>query len=176
MLAPIDLTVLLYLVSADLGPRWTQVQVAGGLGIAQSNVHRALTQLGRSELLRGREPDRRALRDLLVFGVRYVYPAVLGPPARGLATAHAGPTLASKVRAPQDYVWPWDGAEGFGVAIAPLHPRVPAAAARCVAFYELMALVDVMRVGRVREREVAVQRMDELLDAATTHRASVAAE
>jgi hypothetical protein len=163
MLKPVDLTVLAYLASADLGPRWTQAQLALGLGISQSNVHRALAQLDRSGLLVEGGPRHAALHELIVHAVRYVYPAELGAPARGIATAHTGPTLASQVRSEQPYVWPLDGGSDFGPSVEPLHPCVPAAAAGCAPFYELMALVDVMRVGRAREREIALVRLDELL-------------
>ncbi len=163
MLKPVDFTVLVYLASADIGLHWTQTQVAVGLGISQSNVHRALAQLDRSGLLIEGGPRRTALRELIVHAVRYVYPADLGAPARGIATAHAGPTLASQVRSDQPYVWPLDGGSDFGPSVEPLHPCVPAAAAGCAPFYELMALVDVMRVGRAREREIALVRLDELL-------------
>jgi hypothetical protein len=163
MLKPVDLTVLAFLASADLGPRWTQAQVAAGLGISQSNVHRALSQLDRSGLLVEGGPRRPALQELIVHAVRYVYPAELGAPARGIATAHAGPTLAPKVRSDQPYVWPFDGGTDFGPSVEPLHPCVPAAAVRCAPFHELMALVDVMRVGRARERELALARLDALL-------------
>jgi hypothetical protein len=163
MLKPVDFTVLAWLASADLESRWTQAQVASGLGISQSNVHRALAQLDRSGLLFEGGARRSALYELIVHAVRYVYPAELGPPTRGMATAHAGPTLASQVRSETPYVWAFDLGSDFGPSVAPLHPCVPAAAARCAPFYELMALIDVMRVGRVREREIALVRLDELL-------------
>ncbi len=88
------------------------------------------------------------MRELIVHAVRYVYPAELGAPARGLATAHAGPTLAAKVRSDHPYVWPFDGGTDFGPSVEPLHPCVPGVAARCAPFYELMALIDVMRFKR----------------------------
>jgi hypothetical protein len=155
--------VLAYLTAADLGPRWTQSQVAAGLGISQSNVHRALAQLDRSGLLVEGGPHRAALHELIVHAVRYVFPGELGAPSRGIATARAGPTLASQVRSDTPYVWPFDAGSAFSPSVAPFHPRGPAAAARCAPFYELMALIDVLRVSRARERELAVARLDVLL-------------
>lgn len=154
MLEPVNLTVLAYLTAADLGPRRTQSQVAAGLGISQSNVHRALAQLDRSGLLGEGGPHRAALHEPIVHAVRYVFPGELGAPSRGIATAHAGPTLASQARSDTPYVWPFDAGAAFGPSIEPLHPCVPAAAARCAPFYELMALIDVLRVSRARERDL----------------------
>lgn len=163
MLKPLDLTVLSFLVAQDVGERWTQQSVASGLGIAQSSVHRALRQLDRSGLLVGDVPQHRALRELLVHAVRVVYPAELGPPVRGVPTAWSAGVVDGVRAGEPAFVWPLDAASGFGTSVEPLHPCVPESAARNPSFHEWMALVDVLRVGRVRDRERAVARLDELL-------------
>lgn len=160
MLRPIDLTVLAFLRSEYSDSSWTQMDVAVGLGIAQSSVHRALRQLEHSALLQ----DVRPFRELLVHAVRHVYPPELGAPARGVLTAHAHPSIAAEIQAGSALVWPLDAGEDFGPSIEPLHACVPGAALRHPRFYELMAIVDVLRVGRVRERQVATRRLDELLE------------
>ena len=161
MLKPIDLTVLAFLRTELRDVAWTQVQVASGLQIAQSAVHRALQQLDLSGL-KGR-PDR-PLRDLLVHAVRHVYPPVLGAPTGGLPTASGHPALTGYLPATEAFIWPLDTGEGHGTALQPLHPCVPAAARSHPRFYELMALIDVLRVGRVRERATATWRLDAILE------------
>lgn len=161
MLRPLDLTVLAFLRSALRGRPWTQMDVAAGLGISQSSVHRALQQLEASRLL-GDDDSR--LRNLLVYAVAHVYPPKLGPPARGVPTAHSHPTLAATIRASDEMVWPHDGGDAMGVALDPLHPCVPAAALRAPAFHEFMALIDALRVGRARERALAAERLDAMLE------------
>jgi len=52
-------------------------------------------------------------------------------------------------------VWPTEDAHRFGPSLEPIHPAVPAAALRDPAFYEVMVLLDALRVGRARERKVA---------------------
>ena len=164
MLKPVDLTVLTFLVAADLGADWTQQAIASGLGISQSSVHRALVQLRRSGLMVADEPQVVPLRDLLVHAVRHVYPAQLGEPTRGLPTAWSADVLGvDSPRGGQALVWPLEGATGFGTRVLPLHGCVPEAARRSQPFYELMALIDVMRLGRVRDRAIAVRRLDALL-------------
>lgn len=51
----------------------------------------------------------------------------------------------------------WSDPEGNvrGTAVEPLHPAVPAAARADAVLYELLALVDTLRVGRARERKLA---------------------
>lgn len=46
----------------------------------------------------------------------------------------------------------------------PLHPTVPRVALLDESFHELMALIDVFRVGRARERQLAERRLTTLLD------------
>lgn len=163
MLKPIDLTVLAYVRSECRESSWTQVQVASGLGIAQSSVHRALQQLDASALMTN---DVRPFRDLVVHAVRHVYPPVLGAPVRGIPTAWAHPSIAQDIHAAQALVWPSDQGRSYGPSLEPLHRCVPVAALGRPAFHELMALIDVFRVGRVRERALATRRLDELLELA----------
>lgn len=166
MLKPIDLTVLAWLVVGL--PEWTQVSVAAALGVSQSNVHRALRQLVRSELVsEALQPRTRALRELLVHGARHVYPAQLGPPARGVPTAHSAPMLQGIVRSDSPLVWPCDRGSALGTSVSPLHDRVPLVALEHPAFHEIMALIDVLRVGRVREVTEAARRLDALLGLVT---------
>lgn len=168
MLRPVDLYVLAYLAT---GPsEWTQTSVAAALGISQSNVHRALKQLRTCQLL---SADDRALvgplRALLVHAVRHVYPAELGPPARGIPTAHSAPMLSDMVRASEAFVWPSDQGTALGTSVSPLHEKAPQAALANTRLYELLALIDVLRVGRVRERQLAETRLDALLAPLAVH-------
>lgn len=46
-----------------------------------------------------------------------------------------------------------------GVAVKPLYPSVPHAARRDAALYDLLALVDALRLGRARERAMAEKEL-----------------
>jgi hypothetical protein len=52
-------------------------------------------------------------------------------------------------------VWPWRDGNTRGVGLEPLYKNVPHAALRDPALYQLLALVDVLRSGRARERNLA---------------------
>ena len=72
---------------------------------------------------------------------------------RGVATSYGAAPLR-KVVAPTDEptpVWPYAAGKQRGVSLAPLYETAPAAALRDKSFYELLALADVLREGRVRE-------------------------
>ena len=45
----------------------------------------------------------------------------------------------------------------------PLYPKLPLAAARDQALYELLALFDALRIGQAREREMARKLLEERL-------------
>ena len=45
----------------------------------------------------------------------------------------------------------------------PLYPSAPKAARKDPKLYELLALVDMLRLGRARERAMAEQQLNELL-------------
>lgn len=160
MLKPLDIAVLGWVRTVPGAMPWTQIEVASGLGVSQSSVHRAMRQLERSELL---TKDPRPFRDLVVHAIRHVYPPSLGARARGLPTAWAHPVVAAHLQVSEALVWPYDEGGEVGPSLVPLHPCVPGAAERAPAFHELMAIIDVFRVGRVRDREVATERLEALL-------------
>jgi hypothetical protein len=53
------------------------------------------------------------------------------------------------------YVWACKDGQVSGQQIIPLYPSVPAAALKDPKIYELLALVDTLRVGLAIERELA---------------------
>jgi len=56
-------------------------------------------------------------------------------------------------------VWPDSSGSARGVEFSPLYKNVPAAARRDPKLYELLALVDAIRDGRTREREIAIREL-----------------
>jgi len=91
--------------------------------------------------------------------VRYAFPARLGSPAWGMPTAHAAPPLNRVIVADEPLPPVWEAAEGTtqGISVTPLYRSVPAAAHRDPYLYELLACVDALRIGRVRERTAAAE-------------------
>lgn len=165
MLNPSDIVVLsaICLRHGD----WTQSDIARQLGLSQSSVNRSLRQLRTSGLWRGRAGgvDRAGVVELFVHGIKYVYPAELGAPARGVPTAHSGPSFAELFPATELKVWPHEAGEAYGTAVSPIHPAVPAAAMVDPRFHDLMSTLDVLRIGRARERRVAEDRVADIISA-----------
>lgn len=157
-LRPSDIAVLLYIC---VHPGEAYGQMASILGISKSTAHGAVLRLQRSGLVHADDDKRleaspRATIDLLLMGVPYVFPAVTVPKARGVPTglAAAGPGDAELVDAT---VMVWQSRVGttIGVGVPPLIATAPDIALRDPAVYRLLALVDAVRAGDVRERETA---------------------
>ena len=76
---------------------------------------------------------------------------------RGVATSSAAEPLKSEIATSNDLppVWPWPDGETRGVSLDPLYKSVPHAALRDPALYQFLALIDAIRDGRARERNLA---------------------
>ncbi len=137
--------------------------VAKELGMSASEFHAAVRRLTVAGLVQAedRSPRRKAVEDFLRHGVRYVFPAVRGPVNRGVPTSSAAAPLAELLASTEELIPVWPDAAGKhrGYAIEPLHPSAPRAAQNNSAFYEMLALIDAVREGRVRERQLAEEEL-----------------
>lgn len=157
---PHDIVILLK-IAAKGNIDWLMKDLSYELGISASEVSESLNRSSIAGLL---FPDKKrimklALLDFLEFGLRYVYPQRPGALVRGIPTAHSAPPLNNIIVSEEPFVWPY--AEGYvrGQAIEPLHPKVPEACLKDAKFYQLMALCDSLRVGKVREKNKAIEEL-----------------
>ena len=165
MLKAKDLVVLLKLVALN-GQPWTYRELASSLGMSVSSVHSALQQAADSHLYhkQDRRPVVRNLNEVLVHGVRYVYPVTAGAVTRGIPTAHGTSPMIGEIRSPDlPPVWPTAEGDTRGYGLEPLHPSVPEAVRQDPALHELLALVDALRIGRAREQKRATELLSDRL-------------
>ncbi len=157
-LKPQDIVLLLKLVS-DNNPKWNQKPIADALGLSQSEVSESVARSKYSGLLdpKGKLVMKLGLMELLQYGIRYIFPQKPGPVVRGIPTAHSASPLKKEIQSSEDYVWPYGKGTVRGQSIMALYPSVPEAALRDEKFYELLALVDTLRVGRAREKQMAIE-------------------
>jgi len=158
MLLPQDVYVLLKITCLG-DDDWTFRLLSEELFLSISQIHLALRRAADPGLYvpSRKRVNSKALEELVVHGVKYVYPIERGALAFGIASAYAAPPL-NKLIVQSDEpppVWPFDKGDRIGYAVTPLHPNVPKAARRDKKFYELLALVDAIREGRARERQLA---------------------
>ena len=158
MLQPLDIVLALKLAVNDKS--YTQAELATELNISASQVNRALKQCQRSDLVNGKSMriNRTALTEFLIHGVKYVYPGTVGATQRGMPTAYSAPPLESHIGASNHpIVWPDPAGEMRGESLEPLYKNVPSAAKKDAKLYEALALLDAIRIGRARERNIAAK-------------------
>jgi hypothetical protein len=162
---PQDVLLLLKIVSNN-NPSWNQKPMAEDLGMSQSEVSEAVARCKYAGLLapNGKTVMKMALMELLQYGLRYVFPQKPGAVLRGVPTSHSANPLKVHIQSTEDYVWPYAKGTVRGHSIQPLYPTVPEAALKDAKLHELLALVDALRVGRARERELAVRELKKRLE------------
>ncbi|MCW2970995.1 MAG: hypothetical protein JWO23_2122 [Solirubrobacterales bacterium] len=157
MLKGEDIVVLLKLMAGS--PAWTVRSLEAEIGIPRSVIQRSLVRLEQAGLL---EEGRRRVNvgraeELLVHGVKYVFPPVKGGETRGVPTAWAAPPLQDKLADSGELppVWPDAMGNVRGIALEPLHDSAPEISRRDPALTELLALTDGIRLGDARVRGIA---------------------
>lgn len=165
-----DILVLLRLLIWENNKAWSYAKLAKELGMGASEVHSSIKRAERVDLIDPltRRPKRDSLLEFLVHGLRYVFPAEILGRGKGMPTAHFVDALKNQliIEKGDNYVWPVRGATLEGIQITPLYAAAPKAAKRSKDLHELLALVDAIRVGKARERELAVKELTKRIDAA----------
>ncbi len=157
---PHDIVVLLK-IAAKGKQTWYMKDLSYELGISASeiseSIHRSviagLISTDKKRLM------KHAVLDFLEHGLRYVYPQSPGAMVRGVETAHSAPPLTDQIDSSELYVWPYANGDVRGQAIEPLHPKVPEASQKDQKLYELLSLCDALRVGRAREKKIAMEEL-----------------
>jgi hypothetical protein len=159
-LKPQDVLLLLKIAS-DNNPAWNQKPVAEELGMSQSEVSEAVARCKYARLLdpKGKVVMKLALLELLQYGLPYVFPQKPGPVVRGVPTSHSASPLKEEIKSTENYVWPHGKGSVRGHSIIPLYRSVPEAALKDRKLHELLALVDALRVGRAREKKLAIDAL-----------------
>jgi hypothetical protein len=159
---PHDIVILLK-IAAKGSESWFMKDLAAELGISQSEVSESLNRSLLAGLLAGdkRTLMKSSLMEFLQFGLPHVYPQQPGRIVRGLPTAHSAPPLTNLIQSDEPYVWPWAQGTVRGQAIEPLHASVVEACQNDKKLYELLALVDAIRVGKVREKSMAIDELNQ---------------
>jgi len=154
---PQDILIILKLHLLE-GKKWSVSAIAESTGLSTSETHGAIKRCEKSGLYSPvtRLPITAALEEFIIHGIKYAFPADIGPPERGMPTAHSAPPLSDLiVSSDEEYVWPYANGTRRGISISPLYSSIPFACEADTRLYELLALIDAIRIGRVRERKLA---------------------
>lgn len=157
---PQDIVILLKIVAIN-NDNWQQKPLAEALGMSQSEVSQSVARSQYAGLLfgNGKQVMKSALLEFLQYGLGYAFPQKPGAIVRGIATAHAASPLKENIDSTESYVWPYAKGNQRGQTIVPLYTSVPEAALKDSMLYELLALTDALRVGKAREKAMAIEEL-----------------
>jgi hypothetical protein len=161
-LRPSDVAVLLELgvqpepATVPAAPSYRGIAVLVQLSVGE--VHNAVKRLRLARLIRSASFDVavNSAMEFLLHGVRFAFPAELGPVTRGVPTGPSAPVIAASFAGDeQPVVWPSASGNVRGASVTPLLASAPDLPELNPKLYESLALVDALRVGRARERKIA---------------------
>ena len=157
---PQDVAILLKIISAN-SEHWQLVGLSNSLRISISEISESLNRSRLANLIdyNKKKVNRQNLMEFLEHGVRYVFPQEPGSLVRGIPTAHSHPSMKKKFISEMDYVWPENRGKTMGLMIEPFYPKQSEAVNEDEFYYKLLSLVDVIRVGKVREVKYAVTEL-----------------
>ncbi len=161
---PQDIVILLKIISIGEEP-WQLTGLSVGLGISISEISESLHRSQLAGLIDSskKRVNRQNLSEFLEHGVRFVFPQQPGAMVRGIPTAHAHPFMKDKFISELNYVWPDNKGGVMGLSVEPFYPKQIEAVKKNEQLYKLLALVDVLRVGKVREIAVAANELKKII-------------
>ncbi|MBV9110336.1 MAG: hypothetical protein JO306_13070 [Gemmatimonadetes bacterium] len=138
-------------------PNQTFAGLAARLHLSAGYVHGAVRRLRAALLLvpGTRKANLPNLTEFVVHGVQYAFYPVTGGPARGVPTAHSAAPMQELLLSGDDLVWPSGEGTMRGNSIVPLYPGAPRLLESAPRVYEALTVIDTLRVGQARERELA---------------------
>jgi len=161
---PQDVAILLKIIALN-SKEWQLVPLSNELLISISEISESLNRSRLAGLVdyHKKRPNKQSMLEFLEHGVKYVFPQKPGAMSRGIVTAHSHPFMKRIFNSEENYVWADQEGEVIGQVIEPFYEKQPKAVKKDPEFYKLLALVDVLRVGRVREIKVAIDELKRIL-------------
>jgi len=167
ILKPQDIVVLLKLSVLE-NKEWSFASLAADLYMSPSEVHAGIKRATAARLFdeTRKMPVRKNLEEFLVHGVKYAYPPQHGALTRGIPTSYASYPLNEKLaigKKDVPPVWPHPEGDVRGYEFSPLYKSAPSAALIDKDLYALLAILDAIRDGRARERDLAIKELQSRL-------------
>ncbi len=177
VIKPQDIVILAKLIARQGDKSWSQNSIALELCLSPSQINSAFKRLVAAGLITPYHPPNKpepiiqACGEFFIHGLKYVFPAKLGEMARGVRTSYAASSFKGEISLGSDAipVWPYGAGEERGAALKPLYSSVPESVSKHPdpLFYDLLTLLDAIRSGRAREKQIGIQKLSEILQLKT---------
>ena len=163
---PQDIVVLLKKITSQ-GKALSVRKIAVELNLSASSVSESLKRCRIAQLV-DKSKNRvnvLALQEFLIHGIQYVFPIKIGRIGRGVPTyINASPIQEQISQNTDSYVWHYVRGTARGQQIEPLYAGAVEAALNDEELYQLLVIVDTLRMGRAREKEIAIQELQKRLN------------
>lgn len=151
--------------------KWTYRSLADRLCVPHPVIQRSLARAKGADLYSPERQDvhLRHFEEFAVHALRFIAPAELGALVPGVPAAWAAEPVALRVRSSGEDpppVWPFAEGQIRGQAIEPLHPSAPEAVSEWPQLGEILAVLDSIRGGDARVRQVAGDLLPDVLEMA----------
>lgn len=159
---PQDVVLMMKLLSE---PSLAQMELSNKLHLSQSEISHGLKRLKGSGLvnLSGRVIQEASI-EFFVHAIKYIYPPQLGAPALGIPTAYAHPDFEFvRHQSEAPCVWPYSEGKIRGPSLLPIYKSLPQACLEDKLLYKIASLVEMIRMGRAREKQLAAESLSELI-------------
>jgi hypothetical protein len=161
---PQDIVILLKIIVKKDQP-WQNKDLAKELLISPSEISESLGRSALAGLFDGQSKQvyRSNITEFIEHGLHYVFPVIPSAMVNGVPTAHSHPFMKKHFETQLEYVWPEPRGKFRGLAIEPLYKDVPNAVQEDAELYKMLTLIDVIRVGRVREWKLAISELQKMI-------------
>jgi hypothetical protein len=167
MLSSTDIYIVAGVISSDRGS-WTLRGLAATLHVEHTLVHRALKRAEIAGLYttNTRRVHLANFEELMIHAARFIAPGRLGELVPGVPAAWAAEPISEFIHQAQSElppVWPYALGALRGQALEPLHPAAVQASQDVPELARLLSIIDSLRAGDVRVREVAATALRDTL-------------
>lgn len=146
---------------------WSFASLSESLQLSLGEAHGGVQRASNAGLLYETKNGLRAaiprVLQFILHGVPVTFFAKRGGITRGLPTGVHMPTWLEQIK-PQERdmvtVWPHPEGTSRGESIEPLYPTVPEVSKKDTGFYEIVSLIEVMRIGHPIEKKAAASILE----------------
>lgn len=160
---PQDVIILLEILTIE--GDWQYRDLSNALFISISEISESLNRSYIAGLIdeQKRKVYRISLMEFIQYGLHYVFPQVPGQTVTGIPTAHSHPFYREHFSSDSNYVWQDEQGTMRGLMIEPLHKGVVKAVKEDGVLYKALASIDIIRIGKVREKKLAIEELKKII-------------
>jgi len=163
---PQDIVILLKMITlGDI--KCSLTEMSEYLKISPSEISKAMDRNVIAGLVSSDKTriNKMGLRDFLIYGLKYTFPPQPGNSVRGIATAHSAPPINRYISENnENFVWKYYKGTRRGNSIIPLYEKIPKIVENQPELYELLTIVDTLRIGKKREIQIAIEELNKKLN------------